>query len=511
MTRHAAGSPTVIVSAVEAETFAARYGSLCALLLLAAALRLPLAFWPNIAHADEIYQYLEPAWRLLGHQGVVTWEWRDGIRSWFLPTLFAGPVALGEWVAPGGWGAFVVPRLIAGLASLSLVVTAWHFGERVSRAHAIVSALAAAVWFELVYFAPHTLSEPLATAVILPAAFLLTGPLSRNRLFIAGALLGLAFVWRFQYAPASAVFVLGACWRNPRNAIALMAGGGVAMAAAAGIDVLHGSTPFAWLVLNIQQNLLHDRASEFGAAPALTYVYMISILWSGATLLMLLALTGGWRHAPLLIVAATVNIAFHSVIVHKEYRFIFLSIALLICAAGLGSADWVETMRRQPALRAWRSWTLPVVCGGWVLLSLSLSDATFLMHENWMRGMGEARLAAELDADPESCGLALYGLSDPFLLGRGQFSTVQPVYSFYATDPLAKGQLPALVKQHQREFNHIIAPLTSASELPADFSRRSCAPMRDETTACVYARRGACEVSAASLFGINDVLVRINR
>lgn len=511
MTRLAVRPLTVIVPAVEAETFAERYGSLFALLLLAAAVRLPLAFWPNIAHADEIYQYLEPAWRLLGHQGVVTWEWRDGIRSWFLPTLFAGPVALGDWLAPAGWAAFVVPRLIAGLASLSVVVTAWHFGERISRTHAVVSGLAAAVWFELVYFAPHTLSEPLATAVILPAAYLLTGPLSRTRLFVAGALLGLAFVWRFQYAPASAVFALAACWRNPRNAIALMAGGCLALGTAAGVDLLHGSAPFAWLILNIQQNLLHDRASEFGAAPALTYVYMISILWSGTMLLMLLALWRSWRHAPLLIVAAIVNIAFHSMIVHKEYRFIFLSIALLICAAGLGSADWVGVMRRQRLLRAWRSWPLPVVCGGWILLSLSLSDGTFLMHENWMRGIGEARLAMELDGDPEFCGLALYGLSDPILLGRGQLAIAQPVYSFYATDPLAKGQLPALVKQHQREFNHIIAPLTSASELPADFSRRSCAPMRDGATACVYMRRGACEVSTSSVFAINDVLVRINR
>src|SRR4051812_47329469 len=151
MTSRAAVLPTAIVPVVRTETFAARYGVLCALLLLAMAVRLPLAFWPNISHNDEIYQYLEPAWRLLGHQGVVTWEWRDGIRSWFLPTLFAGPVALGDWLAPGGWGAFVVPRLAVGLASLSIVVTAWHFGERISRSHAIVGGFAAGAWSGLVF------------------------------------------------------------------------------------------------------------------------------------------------------------------------------------------------------------------------------------------------------------------------------------------------------------------------------------------------------------------------
>src|ERR1700752_5403720 len=83
--------------------------------------------------------------------------------------------------------------------------SAWFFGARVSRMHAIIAALAAAIWFEVVYFAPHTLSEPLATALIVPAALLLTGGPSPKRLGIGGARLALALVWRFQYAPAMAV------------------------------------------------------------------------------------------------------------------------------------------------------------------------------------------------------------------------------------------------------------------------------------------------------------------
>src|SRR3954451_9705093 len=90
-----------------------RFPPLAMVLLLAAAIRVPLAFWPNVIHADEIFQYLDPAWRLLGHDSIVSWEWRYGIRSWLLPTLMAGPVALGDWIAPGGTGAFVVPRLAA--------------------------------------------------------------------------------------------------------------------------------------------------------------------------------------------------------------------------------------------------------------------------------------------------------------------------------------------------------------------------------------------------------------
>jgi len=120
--------------AVEVRTSTGRFHPLAALVLLAVAVRLPLAFWPNVNHPDEIFQYLEPAWRMLGHDGIVTWEWRGGIRSSFLPTLFVGPVLLGDWLAPGGAGAFIVPRLVVALASLSIVISAWFFGARLANA-----------------------------------------------------------------------------------------------------------------------------------------------------------------------------------------------------------------------------------------------------------------------------------------------------------------------------------------------------------------------------------------
>ncbi len=493
--------------AVEVRTSTGRFHPLAALLLLAVAIRLPLAFWPNVDHPDEIFQYLEPAWRMLGHDGIVTWEWRDGIRSSFLPTLFMGPVILGDWLAPGGAGAFIVPRLLVALASLSIVISAWFFGARVSRMHAIIAALVAAVWFEVVYFAPHTLGEPLATALIVPAALLLTGGPTQKRLVIGGGLLALAFVWRFQYAPAMSVFALGACWRQWRNATPLIAGGLAVLLLAALVDVAHGVVPFDWLILNIKQNLLQDRASEFGVASPAAYIYLLSAIWSGAWLLLLCALWRGWKHAPLLIVAALVNIAFHSAIDHKEYRFIFLSVALLIIAAALGSADWAQMMREKPA---WRPWALPVVAGGWVLISLGLAEATKPMHDNWLRGTGTARLAAELRADPELCGVALYITDFQYLPGRERLVGGLPLYVLHPKDPVAKGRLPLLARMHEAAFNRIVAPPNSASDLPAEFSRRSCASMGDKGDACVFARSGGCDAAAAGPFAINDVLVRLN-
>lgn len=484
-----------------------RVHGLAALVLLALALRLPLAFWPNIIHPDEIFQYLEPAWRLLGHDGIVTWEWRYGIRSWFLPTLLAGPAALGDLVAPDGAGAFVVPRLVAALASVSIVVSAWFFGARVSRTHAVVAAFVAATWFEFILFAPHTLSEPLATALIVPAALLLTDGPSQRRLVIGGALLGLAFLCRFQYAPAITVLAIGACWQCWRNAIPMVAGGLVLLAFAAVIDVAHGVIPFSWLVANVEQNLLHDRAAEFGVTSWVTYLVSFLVVWSVAIVPLAWAIWRGFRHAPLLLAVALVNLGCHSLIGHKEYRFIFLSVVLLIIVAALGSADWIQSLR---ARRAWRPWALPMITGAWALLSVLLVGASQEMRDDWMRGVGAARLAADLRGDPELCGLALYNLPFHLLPGRERLSGSSPLYSLQPNDLLAQGRLPAVVQATNPAFNRVLARPDSAADLPAGFSRRSCARVGNGD-ACIFARNGTCgAIPAAAPFTINDVLVRLD-
>jgi hypothetical protein len=485
----------------------ARFHPLAALLLLAAAIRLPLAFWPNVLHPDEIFQSLEPAWRMLGHDSIVSWEWRYGTRGWLLPSLTAVPVGLGDWVAPGGSGAFVVPRLVAALVSLSIVASAWCFGARVSRTHAIIAAFVAAIWFELAYFAPHTLSEPLATAVILLAALLLThAPLSQSRLAVGGALLGLAFVLRFQYAPAIAVLALGACWRHWRNLIPLVTGGFIALGLSGVADAAHGAVPFAWLIANIQQNLLHGRAAEFGVTPAITYLYSFWMMWSVAIVPLLFAIWQGWRHAPLLLATAVANVTFHSLIGHKEYRFIFLSVVLFIIIAALGSADWIQWLR---ANRAWRRWALPAGAAGWVLISGALAAAG-TMPVHWMRGTGAAQLAAELRADLAPCGLALYDVPFFLLPGRERLVGRSPLYAFYPADPIAGGDLTAGARKAAPAFNRILARRDSATDLPADFSQWDCAPV-GAADVCIFARSGGCDAAAAAPFALNDVLVRIDR
>jgi hypothetical protein len=476
------------------------------MLLLAAAIRLPLAVWPNVMHVDELFQYLEPAWRVLGRDVTVAWEWRSGIRSWFVPSLMAGPVGLGDWIAPGGTGAFVAVRLAAALASLSIVASAWFFGDRISLTHAIVAAFVAAIWFEFVSFAPHTLSEPLATAVILPAALLLTRPaLSPRQLAVGGALLALAFAVRFQYAPATAVLALGACWRRWRNLVPLTAGGVITLAFSGVADAAQGAVPFAWLIANVQQNLLYDRAAEYGVAPATAYLANLWTMWSVALVPIVLAIAQGWRRTPLLLVMAVTDIAFHSLIGHKEYRFIFLSLAILIVIAALGSADWIIMWAR--ALRVRPSRVLLAVAGGWALVSAALA-ASGMMPQLWMNGIHEAQLAAQLRGDPALCGLALYDMPYLLLPERERLVGRSGLYAFHRADAVATPDLAFTARKAAPAFNRMIALRDATSDLPAGFAVRHCTGMSGFDV-CIFARPGSCDATAARPFEFNDVLVRV--
>ena len=101
-------------------------------------------------HPDEVLQYIEPAYRLLTGDGIVTWEYRYGMRSWLLPWLLAGPMALGQAVGgtalSGGKGG-VLGTLAGVLLFASLDASFNMFGvdaflKQVLRGAIVIAAVA---------------------------------------------------------------------------------------------------------------------------------------------------------------------------------------------------------------------------------------------------------------------------------------------------------------------------------------------------------------------------------
>ncbi len=79
------GGPLLALAVLCAIAFALRFG-----LALAA---------PNLHRPDEVFQNLEPAYRMWTGHGVITWEWRVGLRSPLFPGFLAGLIGAGSF-----WG-----------------------------------------------------------------------------------------------------------------------------------------------------------------------------------------------------------------------------------------------------------------------------------------------------------------------------------------------------------------------------------------------------------------------
>ncbi|MBA3518959.1 MAG: hypothetical protein H0T75_15280 [Rhizobiales bacterium] len=245
------------------------------LIISALALRLLGAYlFPSIHHPDEIFQTLEPAHRLWTGWGVVSWEWRDGIRSWLFPG-FLFLMMHAELIIPS-WDAVLLG--IAGvlsILSLSVVVIGFLLGFHYrGLAGGILAGVACAVWPDLVYFAPKTLTEVVAAHVMLVAAYLAhiavqRPELASSRYFgLVGLVVGTAFCFRFHVSLALLAIAVWACrtdWRS--RWVPLVLGAAVPVALLALLDFITWGSPFQSVWKNIWVNLVEGRSHIYGTSP----------------------------------------------------------------------------------------------------------------------------------------------------------------------------------------------------------------------------------------------------
>ena len=458
-----------------------------AVLALAVALRVQAYSPLDISHADELMQYLEQASRLATGHGIRPWETRYGLRNELIPQLLALPMWIGHRIAPGTLTAFTLARITFSALTLVALPAAWRLGALVSRGHALIAMTVVAVWWQSVLFSDLLLSESLGAAILLLAAAPLLDPAAgKGALRWSGFLLGLGVLVRLQYAPFAAVLFLAASWRDPPRWRPLVEGGLAAIALGAVSDLARGAMPFSWIFVNFGMNVTQGRAARFGTSGPLYYLTESYIHFGAAALafVLLCVLASGRRYWPLL-AAALVTLAAHSLIAHKEYRFVWITTLALLVLAGIGSltiARFLAERRRSGAGEA--PWVAVSVGLLWGLLSLSSFQITG--GYSTMRG-GNAlpRLAIMAAQRPGVCRIALaeayYTHVVPALLPRPVPLSVAPKGVYERTRPLP----PALA----RAANALIAaerPLGTGG-----WQQIACLQMPEERP-CLYVRPGTC-------------------
>jgi len=319
---------------------------------IVAAVWLAICLWTAVStygyyHEDEFGQITAFSLRKLGilEDSQMPWEYERMARPWLQPAVNA--VLYRPLIARFGRNFLVLDRA-AFLLNLLLVVTAtWAFAELVVRKHGppegeiprLGLIAVVGIWFLPSMMIRHS-AEAMAAALLVLAFWCWRGDRA-GRILAAGLLAGFAFWVRFQTGFFLTGFAVALTakrdWRH-RAPHCTLAVAGFLLACAAGIVVDYWGygtatlTPLNYFVTNI----IEGAASGFGTQPWYWYPLATSAVclnpllwfWIGR------AFRNRWRD-PLdgpVIVGVAVFVIAHSLVPHKELRFLLpvLPLAMLV-------------------------------------------------------------------------------------------------------------------------------------------------------------------------------------
>lgn len=475
----------------------------------ALALRVPIALFTVYHHADEVWQYIEPAYGLLTGDWIRTWDIRLGIRSWLIPLAMLPPVWLGHVLAPASELHLVLPRIAMAFASLGTVWAGWALGAQLSRRHAMAAAFVAAIWVDFAYFAPRTSSDTFSALAILPGLALLVRfrkDADRKQVFWGGLLLGLGFIMRFPLGPALAIPFVWAGRLDIRKAwVPLLTGA----ACGVGFDILAnaamGQPPLQWIYNNVFANVVAQRSHAYGIEPADWYLRVLVWEWQYIAVALVPALIFGAKRYPMLLATAVAVIAVHSAISHKEYRFILLAVLLLVLLAAIGSVDFFDWWQAQRGRDARRGGLL-LVLGLWSLASVQVAASEPFVI-NWGVGKAPLRAMRTVRAQPRLCGLATYRVRDVPFVSRAVLNRDVPALLIDGPDAAIRA------RDAKARYNVVVVPAEHMAELPREYRFIGCMSPRKplfEQQYCVMAKAGSCTEPAGDL-DYNTVLQRLDK
>ncbi|HEY9880918.1 MAG TPA: hypothetical protein V6D29_20840 [Leptolyngbyaceae cyanobacterium] len=298
-------------------------------------LRLLIAFTSDqINHPDEIFQYLEQAHRLVFGYGYIPWDYRFGIRSWILPGLLSVPLQVVKVLHLDEPEIYIsIIKILTCLVSVSLIYCVYEVGRRLaSEEVGRWASVIACFWHELIVFAHKPTPECLSTYLLMGALVCLLGRstwLSAGLLGVMGA--GILAL-RLQYAPVVLVLAIATLllWKRDRALVA--AGSFLAVLLLVGyVDYLTWGRFFGSYYNNYLYNQVYGVSSIFGKVFPLYYLGTLILFSGGIFPVVIFSVAREKMRSQWLLLSLLVSIVIpHSLIPHKEYRFIYATVPICI-------------------------------------------------------------------------------------------------------------------------------------------------------------------------------------
>jgi GPI mannosyltransferase 3 len=385
-----------------------------ALLAVAAAVSIWTAVWDQgMLWPDEIFQTLEQGHRFAFGRGITPWEFRDGARSWVYPGL----IGLG-WKAASAVGV-TNPLTLVRLAKLGMAAASfWGVwaGTRLARRLGGESAMVLAAAFgalcpPLVIFGSRCTTEIASAPLVMVAALLIETEPRARRTATAGALVALSVLFRYQNGVVAVAFLLTLLARRRWADVRAYILGALSVAAAGGaVDWVVWGRPFKPLFVYMKFNTSRN-ADQWGTAPFAFFAEHLGTTIGVSYGILILGFFVAARRMPAPAFVVLMFILVHSMVPHKELRFIdpVLPLAVSIAAVGLGRLmDGLEG-GRLPA------YLLALVCGAqmaWRLRAPTVADLGYGTDGGrpiWHAGEDYYRATALAASLPDLCGISYIG------------------------------------------------------------------------------------------------------
>jgi hypothetical protein len=387
-------------------------------------------FWP-----DEIYQTIEQAHRLAFGYGWIPWEFRQGARSWIFPGILAGIVKLASFLglASSGVGVVMTVRFVMLALALLGVYAAMRIGAHLGgRLGALLAGAMVALCPPLLVFGTRCMTEMASGPLIAMAALLVMKPSTTKRAAIAGVLASMAIFFRYQnglFGVAFFVLLLATRQWKPLASYTLTATLFGILGGA--LDWIVWGRPFQSFFVYVRFNLIEGQAARWGVS---TFDFYFHTLWTSlqwALPLVVLGFFASFRRARVLPLACLANLAAHTAIPHKEYRFLMPMLPLALGLAG-GGLGWLlggllpadrTTLTRFQSRRAraggWIATVLAVAIG--VVFAERTRTITFGQMGHYIGGRedgwapwhaheGVNRALWEASKHDDVCGIAIIGV-----------------------------------------------------------------------------------------------------
>lgn len=318
-------------------------------LLLGLLLRLCSAWFVYGPQAmDDYYHGVLPAWQLFSGQPPELPDYRSHLLVWML----SGFLSIGSLFGLHT-GLDQVRAMYIGLGIFSLlgIVGTWlYVRDHASRLFGVLAIYLVALHPVMSFIGTRAFGEAVALPLVLAGVGLIewsrkAEPRAADGWVMSGfLLLGLAALFRFQvgliYLAYMALLLMEREWRLLLTAVLA---GVVTLAAQIGIDLASGKQAFGTLWAYLAANAGGGR--EFGVQPWYnTWAFMLALTLFPFSLVFADQLGRLWREHRTLLVLLLVFVAAHSLVPHKEERFLYPVIGLLWIAL---AALWAYVPQRR--------------------------------------------------------------------------------------------------------------------------------------------------------------------